>query len=298
MRIKNKLNVLLLGGIALSSATYAGKLELVYLQNVIQYLKTSGDLFNFIQISKKCQRALKECKTNFISAFDEKTYNLTYNPSELATRSDYFTSHSGYAHLNENLDFIVSTPNFEGILQGDIVVNQYHSTKFRNAKILDSEGKQHKSGDITLSVRMGTLNIGSEFVELDESYPEDYVYYTPNKTFYVHFYLYSDGTCKYFFSGEITGEKMVKKIEGSILPWYEITYKDAKIGGIYYGEAILKVFINFFVDQYNPDPDSKIMLKHIQSAKKLDCNKLEKAFFINEVYFGHLPDDEDEKIII
>ena len=39
MKIKNKLNVLLMGGIAISSATYAGKLELIYLQNVIQFIR-------------------------------------------------------------------------------------------------------------------------------------------------------------------------------------------------------------------------------------------------------------------
>ena len=48
-----------MGGIALSSATYAGKLELIYLQNVIQYLKTPGDLFNFLKINKKCQHLVK-----------------------------------------------------------------------------------------------------------------------------------------------------------------------------------------------------------------------------------------------
>jgi len=294
MKIKNKLNVLLVGGIVLTSVNYAGKLEPVYLQNVIQYLKTPRDLFNFLQINKKCKRALKKCKTNFIPAFDEKTYNLTYNPSELATRSDYFTSYSEHVHLNEMLDVIVNTPNFKGVLQGDIEVNQYHSTKFRNAKILDSEEKQHKSGDVTLSVRLCELSIGSEFVELDETCPEDYVYYTPNKTFYVHFYLYSDDMYNYFLTGEITGEKTVKKIEGSDLPWYEITYKNAKIGHEYFEKVTLRVFINFFVDQYNPDPDSKIRLEHVRRAEQLDRNKLEKVVFLKEVYFGHLPDDDDE----
>ena len=98
-------------------------------------------------------------------------------------------------------------------------------------------------------------------------------------------FYHSDVSFDYSLTGEIIGEKTVKKIEGSDLPWYDIPYKNAKIGDNPCGKVILKVFINFFVDQYNPDTSRKIMLKHIQSARKLDCNKLEKAIFIKEVYF-------------
>ncbi len=296
MKIKNKLNVLLMGGcIALTSTNYAGKLELVYLQNVIQYLKTPGDLFNFLQVSKKCQWALKSCKTNFIPVYDERTYNLTHNAAEFATQSDYISHHSGEAHLDENLNFIVNTPNFEGVLQGDIEVTKFYDTKFRNAKILDSEKKTHKCGDVTLSVRMGKLRIGSKyFKKFNAISLEEKIFYTPNKTFFVNMFYYSDDSFDEFLSGEITGEKTVKKLEGESLPWYEITYKNAKIGGKYFGDVVLTVFMNFFIDQYNPDRNSKISLKHIQNARNLEPEKLKNVSFMQEVCFGDLPDEQDE----
>ena len=145
------------GCIALTSTNYAGKLELIYLQNVIQYLnqkrsnfkekdvlEAQKDLFNFMQVSKK-------------------SYNLTYNPSALATRSDYFDSYSGEAHLDENLDFIIKTPSVEGVLQGDIGVTKYYGTKFRNAKIKDSKDVEYNCGDVFLAVRKCKLCINSKY---------------------------------------------------------------------------------------------------------------------------------------
>ena len=283
------------GCIALTSVNYADKLEFVYLQNVIQYLKTPEDLFNFLQVSKKCQLALKSCKTNFIPVYDERTYNLTHNASEFATRSDYISHHSGEAHLDENLDFIVNTPNFEGVLQGNIEVTKVHDTKFRNAKILDDKGKKYNCGDVTLSVRMGKLRIGSKyFKEFNAISLEEKIFYTPNKSFFVNMFYHSDDSFDEFLTGEITGEKTVRKLEGKSLPWYQITYKNAKIGGKYLGDVVLTVFVNFFINQYNPDRNSKISLKHIQSARELEPEKLKRLSSIKEIYFGHLPDDWDE----
>ena len=53
MKIKNKLNILLIGGIALSSASYADNLQLLFLQNIIQYIKKPEDLISFLQVNKR-----------------------------------------------------------------------------------------------------------------------------------------------------------------------------------------------------------------------------------------------------
>lgn len=313
MKIKNKLNILLTGtSVALTSLNYAhpgdgsdndpnndpnnnqnhSNLEHPYLMNVVQYLKNPEDLFKFVQVNRKCQLALKSCKTNFIPIFDQKTHNLTHNTSKLATRTKYRESYSGHAKLDQNLNLIVSTPNFEGILEGGIEVNQdLYATEFSNASIRDINNVRHNCGNVYVNIRLCTLSIGPRFkTDLRLHSNEDIACYTANKRIFIEtLYAYHSDFDSYL-SGEIIGTPIVRQVQKGSLIWNEITYPNAKIGNINCGKVVLNVLIEFFCSEFDPDETPK-RLMHLVNANDLNAELLENINFIKEICFGFLPDD-------